>query len=1498
MLAWVAVALALEHAALAGATAQRERASAASLTQLAQSASQLQAQLQAVSQRLIKRAAQHQGRVQYDDDDVEDLTGLYHGVKNFIQEGFMKIGETNANTQSLIQFSLDDVMALKDNIASVVDAMEQQSELHLEQFEGLSKQAEALRLAVEELKSRAEGFEKRTSDLFRDIRNERENARWTLDEELRYSDSQLDRLRRDAKKEMKEMDTESKYEIDRQKKESYEVLDDGMKAVQEQLEEGPTIAMDFKRQLEGLQEQVRTLSGHLDSGVKDMDKGFDKTMRADDKKLGKYTQNVDKALPKMETTSEKIAVKTEKQIAKLQNGFIRDEERVADKQAKREVRGWAADKKVYSKEEGYFEKDAEKAKKQMSVAAVRLAKAYFQMAGDEQALTDETKGANTEIGLLREQFNSKDLDAKATLTTDMGIEKKTMHDELKALSEQQIEQINSKYMNLQTYSGEQLARLRKQVVDNGGAKLSEAAKRTSVVILAEIEDSAQEQLRAHSIAKEFKSEAKGFDEETAGATMQMANAELKVKTALQAMQNTAKREMAMTKEGFKALGKQFVTTETKNLDVFNPKEITDAQEKAQEAAREVTKAMLDQLHETSQTQKQVAGLTLKQAQDMRNHGQAQDAAVGSLAAEDVAKLIRAMQQAEKVSHAKAGGLDQKLDSAVTQAEDSLKRAHLGLREHVETKQESVKNNEKAFLEKIAITNADELQHLFEKVKEADSDDAVNSNRVMGNQAAMAEKMRGMAEQLAVNQETYDQVVHQSESAQAAEIGPQGLAKLSADIKAVSSNQEGDFIAKEHKLYHDAKQDGRKHMDEKVEKFGDKVQETAESQIKKIQHAVNMLNQLQTETEHKAGEEARKVEESGGEADDVYDMLETLHAALQDGAIEVEKGATSSSKQMDRAVQQLLALGKDGVKQQAARVEALLHQTKLQLNHEVQETLGREMEAKTIAMQSASMAMLDPSEQAVEEEKSQLKQEMTQVDAIDGAMKTGLDDGLKRWEDREGDVAIQTNGFERKMIADKAKPPKAEGLEEGARVSEDRADAGIKVLGEETEGLSESAGDDVTLAGGQTASQAKAAGMGIELQLNGIEAQEQRAFQQQGQKDEALSAGVGSFLGDIKDTQNGAERAQAMVQAEIVGIEELLQNEHKSLTDNLAFLKTYQQQAGEKVTEMLGNVVHAMESRLVKANIGLANVAASQHVVEGQLDQILGSAAYKQLAKLQRADDFSLEVLMDDEFVRDWMVEHNQSSAAWKDQVEAAFAAHEEAAALHSAQVKADDDENKERMKEFGDMATKNLENMAQKVAGSADTASIEQGVENSLDMFKERQKASEELDDERVKGLLINQERLSTQMKEALANGKGELDKLKTTGGQSTTEFASIQKLLGRITSQHDEEVRAKMKALQERQRKFDQQLLFATVGGGKSAPTEKEVQELLQQAEALSQQHEELSSKRAVVGEKIGGLFTKLAQALEKAHAAKQKEDADAAAGNSAALVQTKGAEKQLRIG
>merc|ERR1719253_367616 len=180
---------------------------------------------------------------------------------------------------------------------------------------------------------------------------------------------------------------------------------------------------------------------------------------------------------------------------------------------------------------------------------------------------------------------------------------------------------------------------------------------------------------------------------------------------------------------------------------------------------------------------------------------------------------------------------------------------------------------------------------------------------------MEEKIRGMASQLNLNQETYDQVVHQSESAQAAEIGPQGLAKLAADIKAESAHQEGDFLAKEHKAYHEAKQDGRKHMDGEVERFGGKAQEIGEVQIRKIRHALNMMNQLQSEPEHKSGGLAQEVEKSGGEADDVSEMMQTLMASLQSGVMEVEKGATSSSKQMDRLVQQILAEGKDGVKRE-------------------------------------------------------------------------------------------------------------------------------------------------------------------------------------------------------------------------------------------------------------------------------------------------------------------------------------------------------------------------------------------------------------------------------------------------------------------------------------------------------------------------------------------------------------------------------------------------------
>lgn len=1485
MLAWVAVALALEHAA----TADAER-------RLLEQTQELLA--------IGAKLKQHRGQL-FSPDEVEDLTERYHIVVENTKDAYSALASRQEVSMEKIEMLLKKILQVKDSIAEVEEAA-------AENAEGFNDRVEATDELILELQKTVNATADEKDNFIKEAQHNKEEADTELDQVQLDFDDQLNKEKnhmfdadRESKAYLKSALNEAENDVKTANREAFGYLDDRKRELDQSNEELPESTEESKRERDGLVDRQRDTFKHLADNVKGFEKGFQRFEKTYDKNLGKYSKGSEKTDAKMYKNLDKQMAVTSKEILKNQNKEIKFEDKKVAKEERKEVRNWAADKKVYGKESVFFEKDAAKARKEMARAAVRLAKDFLRAGDDAAQLHDEVKGGEADIARLGDQLESKVQDSRASLQADLLVERKAKSDEAVAAGEQLAEQVSSKYASLEATNKEQLDRLRKEVVDISGEKLSEAAKRAATVILAQIEDSTNEQLRAHTLGKEFHSEAAHVDKVTGGVEQRFDRAKNVVETALKSMTDESKREMGMNKVTMMGLGKQFVGQTTKNLDIIDSKAVTSLKDKALQDSREVGRAFMEQLRNDAETKKQVAQLMLKQAQDMRNHATTQDSAIDALQGQDVGKILRSLQTQEKIEAAKVSSVNNTLRVDLLDAlPDRLKKAHNALRSHIEEKGQQVLTAEKLFLEKIGLTNQGDLQRLFELVKEADSADKDNSEHVLEGQSILAEKLRGMAEQLVTNKETYDQVVHSAESAQA-EIGPQGLANLESAIKARGAHQMGDFESTANKVYHDAKQTGRKYMDSEVDKFSGKTHEYLDDAGKKIRHALAMVTALETRTEHESRELSNKAEEGGSEAEQIILMLTALQEGLQSESVSIEAGADSNAKELSRAIQAILDEGKAGVERQQSRARALLHSAKMELGQQLAD-LEHGLVVKNNEMKGASMEALAPFERAVENEKDTLKQTVSQADAVDGAMQTGLSDGLRRWEDREADVGTKTAVMERGMIAAKAKPPKAEQVEDKGRLSEERAEAGIQVLGEETESLSQSAGDGVALAGGQVASQAKAAGMGIQLQLNGIEAQEKRAFQEQSARDEALSTGVGSFLSSISDVQQAGMRRQADLAAGGQGIEQLLKNEHESLTQNIKFLKNFQQQEGEHVAEMLGHVTKAMEIRLHKSTQGLADIAAQQHMVEGQLDEILGSAAYKQLAKLRRADDFSTEVLMDDEFLRDWIGEYNASAADWREGIEKAFASHEEAAALHAAEVQAGDAENKERLAEYDEIAKQNLEKMAGSIESAASTDEIEQGVEKSMAMFGERQKAGEALDEARIKSLLTTQERLGTKMQGALDAGRRELERTQKAGGKSNAEFFAIQKLLGNLAAQHDEEVAAKMKALAERQRAFDRALLTATVGGGgqPAAPTEKDVQDLVKEAESLSQEHEELGQKRQAVGQKISGLFAKLSSALEQAHAeAKAKEDAAEAeapapeAAPEAALVQAAGKEKQLRM-
>merc|ERR1719502_2001750 len=215
--------------------------------------------------------------------------------------------------------------------------------------------------------------------------------------------------------------------------------------------------------------------------------------------------------------------------------------------------------------------------------------------------------------------------------------------------------------------------------------------------------------------------------------------------------------------------------------------------------------------------------------------------------------------------------------------------------------------------------------------------------------------------------------------------------------------------------------------------------------------------------------------------------------------------------------------------------------------------------------------------------------------------------------------------------------------------------------------------------------------------------------------------------------------------------------------------------------------HAGEGRF-------ADIMGKQGAAEMRLAEIQGSEAFQQLSRIQSADDYSLQTMMENEVLEQWMKDFQDGADVWRKGVETAFSEHEDAAALHAEEVRKTDEEHAAHREEMEKMGTGAIEGMlgTMKVIP---TDEIENGFDQGIAAFKAKEGAVNELDEERIKNLMSMQNSLKDKMQAAIDGGNSALRETFKAGG---AELIKMRSILRKMADMHDAEVAMKMKMLKE----------------------------------------------------------------------------------------------------
>jgi len=493
---------------------------------------------------------------------------------------------------------------------------------------------------------------------------------------------------------------------------------------------------------------------------------------------------------------------------------------------------------------------------------------------------------------------------------------------------------------------------------------------------------------------------------------------------------------------------------------------------------------------------------------------------------------------------------------------------------------------------------------------------------------------------------------------------------------------------------------------------------------------------------------------------------------------------------------------------------------------------------------------------------------TQVKAADKSAETAEANGRERWatgsEENKQRADLLVRQFQTRSSGE---DPTAAG-QGRQEVSGERMSASIDTLGEQTEDISGKAADEVEIAGSSVTSSAKTGEAELQMNMAKIESQEQKAFEEQNQRDRQLAEAVGLDLSKMNEVQVQAMRDYAASAAARSQVSNLLSNENESLEKNTAYLEHYNQVTGENLMKIMGEVAMQIEKAMHSMTKDQSYLDGVQTGTEMRVDDLMGSEAVQSLQKIAGADELSMKVEMEDEFLAEWMQDFQHEADGFRARVETGFATSDEAMELHQSEIEKSEQEAKDRDAMLEGKMVAGIGAMANEVDFGG-VGGVEEGFEAGIGAFDDKTKTTNALDNMRINGLASILGSVGSQFGAKMADAKGDMSHLRNAGKTEAQNVKVLQEMLDNMIKFYDAEASRQQKVLSERQQRFQDDLLLAGVSAGGEAPvlppTPAETASLLAEAQSLALKHDVLEEKHDQMGAAIGTLLAKLTDVVGK---------------------------------
>jgi len=729
----------------------------------------------------------------------------------------------------------------------------------------------------------------------------------------------------------------------------------------------------------------------------------------------------------------------------------------------------------------------------------------------------------------------------------------------------------------------------------------------------------------------------------------------------------------------------------------------------------------------------------------------------------------------------------------------------------------------------------------------------------------AEELRGQVEQNMQFPRDMEAAFDKAEN----EIGVGPLAQQQARLQEQLKAAERSVASYLETVSHGAEEAMRKRLAELGRSMDDQVGESSNS----LEEYARMIAEKMEKSGQGIEDERLRIDgvktATIQKCKEIEEMLKRLEADLHDSSNSLE---SSVDRDLLRTKKETSQLGEMTSTQLATISESL----RAQLDHVV-----RVLEDESTTYDSSMVKQIDDAAFYLKHYRDQdsekvaallnlVGEKATQVEATDQSARTALANGQERWRASSEGLQQQGELLQRKDQSSQGAQQKLEAQASRQGVASDRMSAAGDTLGEQSQDISGKAADEVEIAGSSVTSQAKTGEAELSMTLSKIEAQEQKAFQEQNERDRMLAEAVGLDLSEMNDIQVQALRDYAASSAARAQISNLIKNEQESLNKNVGYLEHYNDKTAEQLLAMMGAVALQIEKAMGAMHKDKAELDAVQVGTETRLDDLLGSDAVQTLQKIASADDLAMKVEMEDEFLIEWAKDHQHEADIFKKKVEAAFAASDELMVLHAAEIKRDEDEAKARDAKLRDKMITGIGGMASQV-NYGGVGGVEEGFTAGIHAFEDKTKTTNELDEMRLSSLQSVLTSLSDRFGLKLQDAKGAMNNLRTSGKTEARGVMALRDMLDNMVKFYDSEAAKQQAVLSSRQQKFQDDLLMAGVSvGGETPvtpPTAAETASLLAQAEALANTHASLETKHEQMGQTIGQLLGQLTTVVSKVH-------------------------------